>query len=160
VGVTRDVNMVVVNKGNVGDGNIVHKAIASYTSLVDKALIDNVVETRDMDMLVVDNVVNSNGIVIKENDNPSFDSKNENDLENQVNPYGNETDMGSETESDESERSFDYLSDCDHEVVKLRKRKSASKNNIDKGVENASTEHEDFRPPTRNYDIGDGDTIK
>ncbi|GJQ96079.1 putative reverse transcriptase domain-containing protein [Tanacetum coccineum] len=60
VGVTRDVNMVVVNKGNVGDGNIVHKAIVSYTSLVDKALIDNVVETRDMDMLVVDNVVNSN----------------------------------------------------------------------------------------------------
>ncbi|GKC79922.1 hypothetical protein Tco_1130696 [Tanacetum coccineum] len=116
--------MVVVNKGNVGDGNIVHKAIVSYTSLVDKALIDNVVETRDMDMLVVDNVVNSNladngkgkrktvskgnGIVIRENDNPSFDSdtdsENENDLENQVNPYGNESDMGSETESDESER--------------------------------------------------------
>ncbi|GKC07262.1 hypothetical protein Tco_0998872 [Tanacetum coccineum] len=52
--------MVVVNKGNVGDGNIVHKAIVSYTSLVDKALIDNVGETRDMDMLVVDNIVNSN----------------------------------------------------------------------------------------------------
>ncbi|GKF19057.1 hypothetical protein Tco_0067695 [Tanacetum coccineum] len=198
--------MVVVNKGNVGDGNIVHKAIVSYTCLVDKALIDNVGETRDMDMLVVDNVVNSNladngkgvsiddevlakhmklnkgkstmtqkdhfiskkrktvskgnGIVIKENDNPSFDSENENDLENQVNPYGNETDMGSKTESDESERSFDYLSDCDHEVVELRKRKSASKNNIDEGFENALTEHEDFRPPTRNYDIGDGDTIK
>ncbi|GKC84152.1 hypothetical protein Tco_1139869 [Tanacetum coccineum] len=55
-----DANMVVVNKGNVGDGNIVHKAIVSYTSLVDKDLIDNVVEIRDMDMLVVDNVVNSN----------------------------------------------------------------------------------------------------
>nr|GEV95282.1 pentatricopeptide repeat-containing protein [Tanacetum cinerariifolium] len=195
--------MVVVNKGNVGDGTIVHKAIVSYTSLVDKALIDNVGETKDMDMLVVDNVVNSNlgdkdngvsvddevlakhmkldkgkstmtqkdhfiskkrktvskgnGIVIRENDNPSFDSdtdsQNENDLENQVNPYGNETDMGSETESDESERSFDYLSDCDHEVVEVRKRKFDSKSNIDEGVENASTEHEDFRPPTRNYDI-------
>ncbi|GKB50623.1 hypothetical protein Tco_0901376 [Tanacetum coccineum] len=96
----------------------VYKAIVSYTSLVDKALIDDVGETRDMDMLVVDNVVNradngkgvsiddevltkhmkldkgkstmtqkdhfiskkrktvskGNGIVIRENDNPSFDS--------------------------------------------------------------------------------------
>ncbi|GJX99819.1 hypothetical protein Tco_0356838, partial [Tanacetum coccineum] len=73
-----DANMVVVNKGNVGDGNIVHKAIVSYTSLVDKDLIDNVVEIRDMDMLVVDNVVNSN--------------------------LADNCDMGSETESDESER--------------------------------------------------------
>nr|GFB90498.1 hypothetical protein [Tanacetum cinerariifolium] len=58
--VSRDVNMVVVNNGNVGDGNIAHKAIVGYTSLVDKDLIDNIGETRDMDMLVVDNVVNSN----------------------------------------------------------------------------------------------------
>ncbi|GJX56229.1 hypothetical protein Tco_0286126 [Tanacetum coccineum] len=204
VGVTRDVNMVVVDKGNFGDGNIVHKGNVSDTNLVDRALVDNVGETRDVDMLVVDNVVNSdqvdngkgvsiddeilakrmkldtrksamtqkdhviskkrksvskcNDIVIRENDNPSFDSdsdcENKNDQENQVNSFGNETDMGSETESDEYKRSFDYLSDCDYEVVKLRKRKSASKINIDEGDENASSEHEDFRPPTKNYDIG------
>nr|GEZ44246.1 pentatricopeptide repeat-containing protein [Tanacetum cinerariifolium] len=138
VGVTRDVNIVVVDKGNVGDGNIVHKGNVSDTNLVDKALVDNVGETKEV-MLVVDNVVNSNlvdngtGVSIddgvlakqmkldkgKENDNPSFDSdsdsdsENENHQENQVNSFGNETNMVSE--SDESEKSFDYLSDCDYE---------------------------------------------
>ncbi|GKC72920.1 hypothetical protein Tco_1118803 [Tanacetum coccineum] len=119
----------------------VYKAIVSYTSLVDKALIDDVGETRDMDMLVVDNVVNraDNGKGVSIDDEvltkhmkldkgkstmtqkDHFISKKRKIVskENQVNSSGNETDMGSETESDEPER-----------------------------------------PPTRNYDIGDGDTIK
>ncbi|GJU05534.1 hypothetical protein Tco_1121964 [Tanacetum coccineum] len=192
VGVTRDVNMVVVDKGNFGDGNIVHKGNVSDTNLVDRALVDNVGETRDVDMLVVDNVVNSdqvdngkgvsiddeilakrmkldtrksamtqkdhviskkrksvskalrgrirakNTLVTERPDKPprpktrplqqpfmlterpdewtSFDidtvSENENDQENQVNSLDKETDMGFESESDESERiDFDVFED-------------------------------------------------
>nr|GEU47878.1 putative reverse transcriptase domain-containing protein [Tanacetum cinerariifolium] len=208
-----DVNMILIDKCNVGDGNTVHKGNVSDTNLVDKALAENVGETKDVDMLVVDNVVNSNlvdnikgvsiddevlakqmkldkgksamtqkdhfiskkiksvlkgnGIVIRENDNLSFhsdsdnnDIENKNDQENQVNSSGNETDMGFETKSYESKRSFDYLSDCNYEVIELRERKPASKNNINKGDGNASSKHEDIRPLMRNYDIGDSDTIK
>nr|GFA95521.1 pentatricopeptide repeat-containing protein [Tanacetum cinerariifolium] len=167
------------DKGNVGDGNTKHKGNASDTNLV-----DNVSETMDVDMLVVDNVVNNNLVdngryvsidvevlakqmkldkgksAMTQKDHVISKKRKSVLVENQVNSSVNETDMGFETESDESQRSFDYLSDCDYEVVELRKRKSASKNNIDEGDENASSEHEDFRPPTRNYDIGHGDTIK
>ncbi|GJU99751.1 pentatricopeptide repeat-containing protein [Tanacetum coccineum] len=55
-----------------------------------------------------------NGITIRENENPlptDTDSSNSEDYSQ------------SESESDCSEKSFDYLSDCDDEVIELRKRR-------------------------------------
>ncbi|GJT38429.1 hypothetical protein Tco_0938294 [Tanacetum coccineum] len=61
-----------------------------------------------------------NGITIRENENPLLtdtDSSNSEDY----------SQSECESESDCSEKSFDYLSDCDNEVIELRKRRSEYK---------------------------------
>nr|GFA26526.1 pentatricopeptide repeat-containing protein [Tanacetum cinerariifolium] len=53
-----------------------------------------------------------NGITIRENENP---------LHTDTDPFDSED--HTQSESDCSEKSFDYLSDCDDEVIELRKRR-------------------------------------
>ncbi|GJY69259.1 hypothetical protein Tco_0472241 [Tanacetum coccineum] len=153
-------NVVNSNLVNNGRGLSIDDEVLAKQMKLDKGKC----AMTQKDHVKIKSVSIGNGIVIRENDNASFDSdidcENENDQEKQVNSSDNEIDMGFKSESDESKRSFDYLSNCDYEVIELRKRKSASKNKIDEDDENALSEHEDFRPSTRNYDIGDGDTIK
>ncbi|GJW28503.1 hypothetical protein Tco_0045378 [Tanacetum coccineum] len=75
-----------------------------------------------------------NEIVIKENDNPSLMDKSESETESEFrtnNPNhidaGMDYNMYSDSESDYSDRSVDYLSDGEEEVIQLRKRKSKAK---------------------------------
>ncbi|GKB75815.1 hypothetical protein Tco_0942710 [Tanacetum coccineum] len=75
-----------------------------------------------------------NEIVIKENDNPSLMDKSESETESEFrtnNPNhidaGMDYNMYSDSESDYSDRSVDYLSDGEEEVIQLRKQKSKAK---------------------------------
>ncbi|GJT66044.1 integrase, catalytic region, zinc finger, CCHC-type containing protein [Tanacetum coccineum] len=72
--------------------------------------------------------------VIKENDNPSLMDKSESETESEFrtnNPNhidaGIDYNMCSDSESDYSDRSVDYLSDGEEEVIQLRKQKSKAK---------------------------------
>ena len=103
------------------------------------------------------------GIVIRENvDHVSSESDSD---DSQVHDSENGYETGyysSETESHESDKSFDYLSDIEDEVIELRKRKLKSKENTHEGTD-------DVEPPP-GYDdmapcidhIGDtfGETVR
>ncbi|GJV40859.1 hypothetical protein Tco_1419299 [Tanacetum coccineum] len=65
------------------------------------------------------NVCRGNCISIRENDNP-VSSNNESDSEGNIDEYSH---VYSKSDIDESDKSFDYLSNGEDEVIKLRKRK-------------------------------------
>ncbi|PWA56337.1 hypothetical protein CTI12_AA416890 [Artemisia annua] len=85
------------------------------------------------------NVRRGNGISIRENEHPlSPNSESDSDSEENIDKYDN---IVSDTDTDESDRSFDYLSDCEDEVIELRKRKfDYRKGAVEVGEENESTE--------------------
>ena len=105
-----------------------------------------------------------NGIVIRENENPTFDSDSDTDSDSN---HGSENDahiemnLCYESESEVSERSYDYLSDGEDELLELRKRRLENKNTKDT-VEDAviETEPEGSSPPKRVFDINDSDTVR
>ncbi|GKB55333.1 hypothetical protein Tco_0906086 [Tanacetum coccineum] len=86
------------------------------------------------------NVRRCNGISIRENDNPL---SNESDYEDTDDEYAY---MYSESEGDDFEKSFDYLSDGEVKLIELRKRRIEFKNSIhgvddQVGVLNLSRNH-------------------
>ncbi|PWA81799.1 hypothetical protein CTI12_AA184820 [Artemisia annua] len=85
------------------------------------------------------NVRRGNGISIRENEHPlSPNSESDSDSEENIDKYDN---IVSDTDTDESDRSFDYMSDCEDEVIELRKRKfDYRKGAVEVGEENESTE--------------------
>ncbi|GJU25610.1 disease resistance TIR-NBS-LRR class family protein [Tanacetum coccineum] len=89
-----------------------------------------------------------NGISIIENEDPSY---------------------GSDSESEESLKSFDYLSEGEAEVIELRKRMTKFRSGVAEGEEevegsdndqNDSFDDEGFVTPKRMFDIGISDTVK
>ncbi|GKF04708.1 hypothetical protein Tco_0035376, partial [Tanacetum coccineum] len=105
-----------------------------------------------------------NGISIRENKDPSYgsDSDSESDQENQM--Y-----MSGDSESEESLKSFDYLSEGEAEVIELRKRMTKFRSGVAEGEEevegsdndqNDSFDDEGFITPKRMFDIGISDTVK
>ena len=65
-----------------------------------------------------------------------------------------------ESESEESERSYDYLSDGEDELLELRKRRLENKNTRDTVEDEAiETEPERSTPPKRVFDINHNDTV-
>ncbi|GJW15284.1 pentatricopeptide repeat-containing protein, partial [Tanacetum coccineum] len=107
-----------------------------------------------------------NGISIRENEDPSCgsnsDSESETHLENQM--Y-----MSDDSESGESLKSFDYLSEGEAEVIELRKRMTQFRSGGAEGEEevkggdndqNDSFDNEGFVTPKRMFDMGISDTVK
>ncbi|GJU06343.1 hypothetical protein Tco_1122773 [Tanacetum coccineum] len=107
-----------------------------------------------------------NGISIRENKDPSCgsdsDSDSQTDQENQM--Y-----MSGDSESEESLKSFDYLSEGEAEVIELRKRMTQFRSGGAEGEEevegsdndqNDSFDDEGFITPKRMFDIGISDTVK
>ncbi|PWA55277.1 pyruvate kinase [Artemisia annua] len=76
------------------------------------------------------------GIRIRENDGP-LSSNSDSDDSEMGDQYGH---YSSETESHDSDKSFDYLSDIEDEVIELRKRKLESKEHTDEVID-------DLEPP-------------
>ena len=92
------------------------------------------------------NIRRPTGITIRENNNPvSSDS----DSEQNMDKCHNQTSDYESYDSDcESEKSYDYLSNCEDEVIELRKRISQRKHNIpaDLDGEQGSDENDDDTP--------------
>nr|GEU52647.1 reverse transcriptase domain-containing protein [Tanacetum cinerariifolium] len=98
-----------------------------------------------------------NGIVITENENPSFDYDTDSVSDTNrasYNHYDIEMNVSSKSESEESDRSFDYLSDGDVEFLELRKRRLQNKTTRDTSdYENIETGPESISQPKRVVDI-------
>ncbi|GJV91429.1 pentatricopeptide repeat-containing protein [Tanacetum coccineum] len=116
----------VVNKGKsvLNEGNTVKKAVDKGKSTM--------VEEANTVKKVVDkgksrNVRRNNGIVIEDNVNPTVesDTDSESDPGNGIN-YSMYSD--SDSDSEYSDKSVDYLSEGEEELIQLRKRKTEAKN--------------------------------
>ncbi|GJY91274.1 hypothetical protein Tco_0506470, partial [Tanacetum coccineum] len=108
-----------VEKGKstmVEEANIVKKAVDKGKGLM-----------LEEERLVHRNVRRNNGIVIKDNVNPTVesDTDSESDLANGIN-YSLYSD--SDSDSEYSDKSVDYLSGGEEELIQLRKRKIEAKN--------------------------------
>ena len=74
-----------------------------------------------------------NGISIRENDDCPLSSDTDSDGYEMYEMANHDGQYSSDTESCESDKSFDYLSDIEDEVIQLRKRKFAKKEQMDEG---------------------------
>ncbi|GJW23965.1 pentatricopeptide repeat-containing protein [Tanacetum coccineum] len=118
----------VVNKGKsvLNEGNTVKKAVDKGKSTM--------VEEENTVKKVVDkgksrNVCRNNGIVIEDNVNPTVKS----DTDSESNPgnginYSMYSDSDSDSDTEYSDKSVDYLSEGEEELIQLRKRKTEAKN--------------------------------
>ncbi|PWA79596.1 hypothetical protein CTI12_AA205210 [Artemisia annua] len=98
-----------------------------------------------------------NGITIRENEGP-LSSETDSDDSEVGDEYAN---YYSETESHDSDKSFDYLSDIEDDVIELRKRKRESKKHADKVIDDPEPPGYDDMAPSLEY-VGDlfGETVR
>ncbi|GJU78645.1 pentatricopeptide repeat-containing protein [Tanacetum coccineum] len=107
-----------------------------------------------------------NGISIRENEDPSCGSNSDSESETH---HQNQMYMSDDSESKESLKSFDYLSEGEAEVIELRKRMTQFRSGGAEGEEevegsdndqNDSFDDEGFVTPKRMFDMGISDTVK
>ncbi|PWA49771.1 hypothetical protein CTI12_AA478540 [Artemisia annua] len=98
-----------------------------------------------------------NGITIRENEGP-LSSETDSDDSEVGDQYAN---YYSETESHDSDKSFDYLSDIEDEVIELRKRKRESKEHADEVIDDPEPPGYDDMAPSLEH-VGDtfGETVR
>ncbi|GKA79403.1 hypothetical protein Tco_0785999 [Tanacetum coccineum] len=108
----------------------------------------------------------NSGIVIGENANPTFseddDTDSERDIEQRIKATVDleEVFKGmSNTESEYSDKSIDYLSEGEDELISLRKRQSEGKKNPNQSNYGSSTSVAGCSRPTRMYHMGETPTV-
>ncbi|GKE52612.1 hypothetical protein Tco_1487768, partial [Tanacetum coccineum] len=108
----------------------------------------------------------NSGIVIGENANPTFseddDTDSERDIEQRIKATVDleEVFKGmSDTESEYSDKSIDYLSEGEDELISLRKRQSEGKKNPNQSNCGSSTSVAGCSRPTRMYHMGETPTV-
>ncbi|GKD32941.1 hypothetical protein Tco_1248450 [Tanacetum coccineum] len=111
---------------DVGNGVNINEEVLARQKKLDKGK-RTMTEDDIVTIKKIMNVCRGNGISMRENDN-HISSNNESDSEENVDEYA---DMYSESDSDESDKSFDYLSNGEDKVTELRKRKFEFKNTTD-----------------------------
>ncbi|PWA47782.1 hypothetical protein CTI12_AA494400 [Artemisia annua] len=98
-----------------------------------------------------------NGITIRENQGP-LSSESDSDDSEMGDQYGN---YYSETESLDSDKSFDYLSDIEDEVIELRKRKRQSKQHADEVIDDPEPPgYGDMAPSIEHVGDTFGETVR
>ncbi|PWA38161.1 hypothetical protein CTI12_AA584760 [Artemisia annua] len=97
------------------------------------------------------------GVVTKDNENPSMDSDRSNDIETK-HGYANFT--ASNADREDSDRSYDCLSDCDDEVIQLRKRRKETKKiKAENDAPNVPSEPVTTSKPKRIFDLGESEVL-
>nr|GEU95867.1 40S ribosomal protein S16 [Tanacetum cinerariifolium] len=116
----------VEDMNDVGNGVNIDKEVIARQKKLDKGK-RTMTEDEIVTIKKIKNVCRGNGISMRENDN-NISSNNESDDEDNVDEYA---DMYSESDNNESHKSFDYLSKGKYKVIKLRKRKFEFMNTTD-----------------------------
>ncbi|GKC85225.1 hypothetical protein Tco_1140942 [Tanacetum coccineum] len=116
----------VKDMNDVGNGVNIDEEVLARQKKIDKGK-HTMTEDDIVTIKKIMNVCRGNGISMRENDN-HISLNNESDSEDNVDEYA---DMYSESDSDESDKSFDYLSNGEDKVTELRKRKFEFKNTTD-----------------------------
>ncbi|GJX99954.1 hypothetical protein Tco_0356973 [Tanacetum coccineum] len=107
-------------------------------------------------------MVRNKDIIIKENKNPSVMDSDSSDSEHEMDQIPDYSMLYSDTESEYSDRSIDYLSECEYELIELRKRnhkaKRVPKVSKQKPCSNKECGEGSSRPKTL-YDLGEHETV-
>nr|GEU52332.1 pentatricopeptide repeat-containing protein [Tanacetum cinerariifolium] len=108
----------------------------------------------------------NNGIVIGENVKPTFseddDSDSDKDMKQRFEGIAELEEMyngNTDSESGYSDKSIDYLSEGEDELISLRKRNTKAKKNPNQNNINSSTPVVGCSRPNRVYDVGESDTV-